>query len=108
MGQIQSSNATDRTRALLHVVLSSTGLAPLCFTAREWAVVAIRSALQDHPENQAFVAELQAQEAVPSAALSHMGIRVDLNSRTGKAQVVPLDAEKGDDSSTTNPAHGPI
>ena len=64
-----------------------------CFTLREWAVVAIRSALENNITNQAVVAELEARSAVQSAALHDMGIQVDLDMVSGQVSVNPLPKE---------------
>ena len=77
----------------LHVLLSTTSMTYTCFTLREWAVVAIRSALENNITNQAVVAELQARSAVQSAALHDMGIQVDLDMVSGQVSVNPLPKE---------------
>jgi hypothetical protein len=86
-----SVGSTATSRNVLHVLLTSTSLAPYCFTLREWAVVAVRNALEGNEENQAVLAELQAQQSVSTAALADMGIRIDLDAATGTARVVPTD-----------------
>jgi len=96
----QESNATTASpkktppRNVLHVLLTCTTFSYLCFTLREWAVIAIRNALQDHAENQRVVAALEAQQAVQTTALDEMGIRVDLEPN-GKVRVTPLDPNPG-------------
>jgi Spinocerebellar ataxia type 10 protein domain len=71
---------TDETpRTGLHVLLSCTSFAHACFTLREWSIVAIRNALHENPDNQAVVADLEAQQPVQSAALESMGIQIDLD-----------------------------
>ena len=64
-----------------------------CFTLREWAVVAIRSALENNRANQAVVAELEARSAVQSTELEDMGIRVDLDVARGQVSVAPVHNE---------------
>jgi Spinocerebellar ataxia type 10 protein domain len=87
-----SSSATpNAVRNVLHVLMTSTSLAPYCFTLREWAVVAIRNALEDNVENQAVLADLQAQQPASSTALADMGLRVDVDSATGRVNVIPLE-----------------
>ena len=75
----------------LHVLLSTTSMSYSCFTLREWAVVAIRSVLEDCPENQAIVFQLEGQTAMQTADLEDMGIRVNLNVPTGTVTVDQLD-----------------
>jgi hypothetical protein len=77
----------------LHVLLSCTSYATSCFTLREWGVIAIRNALEDHTENQAVVAELVAQDPVQSADLQNAGIRVQLDSK-GKVTLSKIDGDK--------------
>jgi hypothetical protein len=91
--------SADRARSdrnVLHVLLTCTSLAPYCFTLREWAVVAVRNALEDNAENRATLAELQAQQSVSSAALADMGVRIDLDATTGQVHVVPTDRPNRD------------
>jgi hypothetical protein len=88
-----AKDESDAARNILHVLLSCTSFAWACFTLREWALVAIRNALEENDSNQALIAELQAQEAVQSESLTDMGIRVNLDS-TGKVSVQPLDEHK--------------
>jgi Spinocerebellar ataxia type 10 protein domain len=77
-------------RTGLHVLLSCTGVALTCLGLREWAIVAIRHALQDNSANQEVVTQLEANESVQSANLQDMGIRVSLDSRNGNVSVEPL------------------
>jgi hypothetical protein len=79
-------------RNVLHVFLTSTSLAPYCFTLREWAVVAVRNALEDNAENQSILAQLQAQQSVSSAAHADMGIRIDFDAAAGTVRIVPTDS----------------
>lgn len=83
-------------RTLLHVLLSCTSFSTVCFTLREWAVVAIRHALDGNAGNRLLVAELEAQQAVQSAALTDMGLRVDLDPN-GKIHVAPLNPAQEED-----------
>jgi hypothetical protein len=50
---------------------------------REWTVVAIRNALEQNPDNQAIVAELEARAPVQSETLQELGIRLELDPRRG-------------------------
>lgn len=72
----------------LHVLLSTTSMSYTCFTLREWAVVAIRTALENCPENQDVVARLEAGKAVQSTTLEDMGIRINLDK--GRVSIAPL------------------
>lgn len=74
----------------LHVLLSCTTYATSCFTLREWAVIAIRNALEDNSGNQDLVAELVAQDPVQTADLENAGIRVQLDSK-GNVSLKKLD-----------------
>jgi ataxin-10 len=91
---IKVSNKHSKSEKLerngLHVLLSTTSMSYVCFTLREWAVVAIRSVLEDCPENQAIVSELEGQSALQTADLDEMGIRVNLNVPTGTVTVDQL------------------
>jgi Spinocerebellar ataxia type 10 protein domain len=82
-----ASPTTPMDRNGLHVLLSTTSMSYACFTLREWAVVAIRAALEECPQSQAVVAELEAQSSVNSADLEHMGIRVNLDTAKGVVSV---------------------
>ena len=86
-----SSEHMDRNG--LHVLLSTTCMSYACFTLREWAVVAIRAALEGCPQNQAIVAELEAQSSMNSSDLENMGIRVDLDASKGKVSVSQMSDE---------------
>ena len=93
-GRSSSSHSHDSLeRNGLHVLLSTTSMSYTCFTLREWAVVAIRSALENNRANQAVVAELEARSAVQSTELEDMGIRVDLDVARGQVSVAPVHNE---------------
>jgi Spinocerebellar ataxia type 10 protein domain len=74
-----STTATETPRTGLHVLLSCTSFAHACFTLREWSIVAIRNALHENRDNQAVVADLEAQQPVQSVSLESMGIQIDLD-----------------------------
>jgi hypothetical protein len=78
----------QQPRTALHVLLSCTSLSHTCFTLREWSVVTIRHALENNKENQDLVAELEAQQAAPAAALDDMGLRMQLQAN-GKVSLEP-------------------
>jgi hypothetical protein len=82
--------AEKKNRNGLHVLLSTTSMSYACFTLREWAVVSIRSALDECPENQAVLYELEAQSSMQTEELEEMGIRVNLNVAEGTVSVDPL------------------
>ena len=88
--QNNRSTSKKMERNGLHVLLSTTSMSYVCFTLREWAVVAIRSVLEDCLENQAIVSELEGQSAMQTADLEDMGIRVNLNVPTGTVTVDQL------------------
>lgn len=90
---LRELKTTNTQRTGLHVLLSSTSLSPACFTVREWAVVAIRYALENCELNQAAVARLQAQNCVQSSELNDMGVQIGLDQ--GKVTVKPIEEEPG-------------
>jgi hypothetical protein len=77
----------DEKRNGLHVLLSVSSMACYrlslsnmgCFL-REWTVVAIRNVLDQNPDNQAIVAELEAHAPVQSETLQELGIRLECRS----------------------------
>lgn len=87
----QMNAASLEERSGLHVLLSCTAYSHACFTLREWAVVAIRNVLENNAANQALVEQLEAKQGVQSAVMNDMGIRVDVEPKSGKVQVIPLD-----------------
>jgi Spinocerebellar ataxia type 10 protein domain len=87
---VGTSSIEAMNRSGLHVLLSTTSMSYSCFTLREWAVVAIRSALEECPKNQVVVAELETQSSVHSADLEQMGIRVNLDTAKGVVSVSPV------------------
>ena len=84
IGREESSSKTCRNG--LHVLLSCTSFAYGCFTLREWAIVAIRMTLDDNPENQKQVEELEAHQALETPELKKLGVKVDMDKR-GKVKV---------------------
>ena len=84
----QLSGSKVGIRNGLHVLLSCTSFAYGCFTLREWAIVAIRNTLEDNPENQKEVEELEAQQALDTPELKKLGVKVDMD-RGGKVRVSP-------------------
>ena len=84
---IEKEEGTTSTRRNgLHVLLSCTSFAYGCFTLREWAIVAIRTTLDDNPENQKEVEELEAHQALETPELKKLGVKVDMDKR-GKVKV---------------------
>lgn len=75
----------------LHVLLSTTSISHSCFTLREWSVLAIRYALENNTMNQTIVQELETQHAVQSSIMSDMGLKVEFDTRSGKATIQPSD-----------------
>lgn len=86
------NNAVSPRRNGLHLLLTCTSYSYVCFMLREWAIIAIRNALQDNELNQAEVAKLEAQQPAQSPALDRMGIRVDVD-RFGKVSITPIEEE---------------
>ena len=74
----------NTSRTGLHVLLSCTSFSYGCFTLREWAIVAIRNALEGNEANQRLVERLEAQEAVQTPELQKLGLTIDIDGR-GKA-----------------------
>jgi hypothetical protein len=58
----------------VHVLLETTTMSPACFGLREWAVVAVRYALEDNLENQQILEKLSPQQALMTPELSSLGI----------------------------------
>jgi len=84
----KEEEARTGVRNGLHVLLSCTSFAYGCFTLREWAIVAIRNTLEDNPENQKQVEELEAQQALDTPELKKLGVKVDMD-KNGKVHVSP-------------------
>ena len=76
-----SKAAVSVERNGLHVLLSCTSFAYGCFTLREWAIVAIRNALEGNLENQKIVEELEAQQTLDTPELQRLKVKVDLDKR---------------------------
>lgn len=91
---ISSAALLSPPRNGLHVLLSCTSMSYACFTLREWVVVAIRYALENCPANQAVVELLEAMQAVNSAELSDMGIRINLDASSNKMTIDSSDDAK--------------
>lgn len=83
---IEEKGSSSTCRNGLHVLLSCTSFAYGCFTLREWAIVAIRMTLDDNPENQKQVEELEAHQALDTPELKKLGVKVDMDKR-GKVNV---------------------
>eukprot|EP00978_Attheya_sp_CCMP212_P017833 scaffold48084_cov61-Attheya_sp.AAC.2 len=80
----KTSDAVVRTG--LHVLLTCTSFSFGCFTLREWAIVAIRNALDRNNANQDVVEKLEAQQALDSPELQNAGVKVNMD-KTGKVSV---------------------
>ncbi|KAL9179774.1 hypothetical protein ACHAXT_007744 [Thalassiosira profunda] len=71
---------TERTG--LHVILSTTSLAPACFTLREWCIVAIRNAVENNAANTETVRRLEANQVVDDTPeLRRAGVKVEMDGR---------------------------
>ena len=78
-------------RVGLHVILSTTSLAPTCLSLREWCIVAIRNAVENNKANAEAVRQLEAQNAMgDTPELRRMGIQVDLDAK-GKVHIKKRD-----------------
>lgn len=55
---------------------------------REWGLWAIRNLLLDNPENQQEVSDLRLQGSVDVPEVAELGLRVDLDPRTGRPKLV--------------------
>lgn len=57
--------------------------------SREWALLCVRNACENHPGNQQFIHELQPQETViQDEKLRAQGLKVEINKETGKFKFV--------------------
>jgi hypothetical protein len=79
---------TMNQRTAMHVLLSCTSFSYGCFTLREWAIVALRNALEGNEANQELVEKLEAQQPLQNAELEKMNVKIDMN-RQGQVRVVP-------------------
>jgi hypothetical protein len=83
-------NNSER-RVGLHVILSTTSLAPTCLSLREWCIVAIRNAVESNEANAEAVQQLEAQNTLgDTPELRRMGMEVNLDAK-GKVSVQKRD-----------------
>jgi Spinocerebellar ataxia type 10 protein domain len=87
---IEQTEFTEERNGL-HVLLSTTSISHSCFTLREWSVLAIRYALEDNTANKNLVQQLETQHAVQSTVLKDLGLKVEFDTRNGKASIQPTD-----------------
>ena len=81
-------------RTGLHVILSATSLAPVCFTLREWCIVAIRNATENNAANIETVRRLEANQVLSDTPeLRQMGVKIDLDEH-GKVQISRRDKDE--------------
>ena len=81
-------------RTGLHVILSATSLAPVCFTLREWCIVAIRNAIENNAANIETVRRLEANQVLSDTPeLRQMGVKIDLDEH-GKVQISRRDKDE--------------
>eukprot|EP00956_Cyclotella_meneghiniana_P007928 scaffold10557_cov72-Cyclotella_meneghiniana.AAC.2 len=86
----QSSSTNSLKRVGLHVILSTTSLAPTCLSLREWCIVAIRNAVDGNEANAEAVRLLEAQNTIENTPeLQRMGLKVKLDK--GKVSVQKRD-----------------
>lgn len=57
---------------------------------REWGVLAIGYLLEGNPENQHEVAELQLQEPVQTPEIANLGLKVEVDGKSGRAKLVNM------------------
>jgi hypothetical protein len=87
-----SHGNNSEKRIGLHVILSTTSLAPTCLSLREWCIVAIRNAVEDNDANAEAVRTLEAQNTRgDTPELRRMGMKVNLDAK-GKVHVQKRDA----------------
>ncbi|CAA7406534.1 unnamed protein product [Spirodela intermedia] len=55
---------------------------------REWGMLAVSYLLEGNAENQRLVAELELQGSVDSPEVAELGLRVDLDKKTGRVKLV--------------------
>eukprot|EP00804_Cyclotella_cryptica_P006925 CCRYP_007071-RB/>CCRYP_007071-RB protein AED:0.16 eAED:0.16 QI:187/-1/1/1/-1/1/1/56/1032 len=86
-----SNGGNPGKRVGLHVILSSTSLAPTCLSLREWCIVAIRNAVEGNDANAEAVRLLEAQNALgDTPELRRMGVKLNLDAK-GKVHVQKRD-----------------
>lgn len=71
----------------LEVFLNSTMFDPTQPFLREWALMALRNATENHDENQAYIELLQNQGVANDWELEGMGLKASLNQNTGKVTI---------------------
>ncbi|KAL3798470.1 hypothetical protein ACHAWO_011145 [Cyclotella atomus] len=87
----QLSTITAERRVGIHVVLSTTSLAPTCLSLREWCIVAIRNAVENNEANAEAVRLLEAQNTLgDTPELRRMGMKVNMDAK-GKVRVQKRD-----------------
>ena len=87
-----SHGNNSEKRIGLHVILSTTSLAPTCLSLREWCIVAIRNAVEDNDANAEAVRTLEAQNTLgDTPELRRMGMKVNLDAK-GKVHLQKRDA----------------
>lgn len=73
-------SGTQVERTGLHVLLSTTALAPACFTLREWCIVAIRNSVEGNAANTEMIRSLEANQALnDTPELRRMGVKIDID-----------------------------
>lgn len=88
---LNQPNANAEQRVGLHVILSTTSLAPTCLSLREWCIVAIRNAVESNEANAEAVRQLEAQNTLgDTPELRRMGMKVNMDAK-GKIRVQKRD-----------------
>jgi len=82
-----ATNEVPTERTGLHVILSTTSLAPVCFTLREWCIVAIRNAMDGNAANAETCRRLEANQVMDDTPeLQKLGVKMSLDDK-GKVQI---------------------
>ena len=82
-----ATNEVPTERTGLHVILSTTSLAPVCFTLREWCIVAIRNAMDGNAANAETCRRLEADQVMDDTPeLQKLGVKMSLD-KNGKVQI---------------------
>jgi cytochrome c biogenesis protein ResB len=55
---------------------------------REWGLLAVKNLLEENEENQKEVSELQMQEPILTPEIADIGLRVEIDKKTGHPKLV--------------------
>ena len=80
-----------RTSGALSAVLSHCATDFHNPISREWALLCVRNACDNHLGNQSFIQELRPQEVViQDEKLKEQGLRVEMNTETGQFKFIDI------------------